>query len=336
MHITRSQIFPFYYYLKDLQRELDISVRELSVTSVQNNPRSLPPDSDIVLFQPWYTQGNDEITRVATLLRERYPAARLVFLDSYAPLDLRFAEGLEPFVDHYVKKHVFYDRSIYGKTTQGDTNLVDFYEKLYELPASPDVTFAVSENFLPKLVVGPTFFTSGDLLPGFHRQELPDPEARNLRVHARLGCKGTPWYQSMREQALSACEPFAHGSIVTSKTTSFRDYLNELSRSKICFSPFGYGEVCIRDYEAIACGAMLVKPDMSHVETRPNVFIPGETYVPVKWDFSDLAERIDYYLSRENEAKEIAENAYRILHDYCRSGGFVDQVGPLFKKSRTD
>ena len=330
--IPRSQIFPFYYFLKDIERRFKTEFREVSVASFQNIKRSTPTGADIVLFQPWFTLGHEKITSLADLLRKSNPGATLIFMDSYAPSDLRFAETLEPFIDLYVKKHVFRDRSLYGKPTQGDTNLVDFYEKLYELKSSPKVTFAVSESFLSKLVVGPTFFTSSYLLPKFHRQEQPAVRTKNIRVHARLGCTGAPWYQSMREHSLSNCEPFAQGSIVTSETTRFGNYINELSRSMVCFSPFGYGEVCIRDYEAIACGTMLIKPDMSHIETSPNVYLPHETYVPIKWDFSDLGEKLDYYLSHENETKEITENAYRLLHNYCRSGGFVDQVGPLFKK----
>lgn len=328
--ITYSQVFPFYYYMNDLGREFNTEFRELSVTSVQNNERNLPLDADVILFQPWFTLGNDEITRLAKLLRKSYPGGRIIFLDSYAPLDLRFAEILESYVDLYVKKHVFRDRSSYEKTTQGDTNLVDFYEKLYGLPASPKVTFRVTSNFLSKLEVGPTFFTSNYLLPRFHRQELPNFKKKDIQVHVRVACSGTAWYQSMREQSLTACEPFHHQSIVSSDFTKFGIFIDELSRSKICFSPFGYGEVCLRDYEAIACGALLVKPDMSHVETYPNVYVPYETYVPVKWDFSDLAEKVDYYLTHENETKEIVYNAYSCLHDYCRFNGFVEQVKPLF------
>ena len=329
-NITRSQIFPFYYYIKDLEQRFKTEFRQVSVTSLQKNKGNLPQGADVILFQPWFDLGNNELRRLTRFLRKSNPGARIIFLDSYAPLDLRFAEILESLVDLYIKKHVFRDRSFYGKTTQGDTNLVDFYEQWCELPKSKNFTFKVSDNFLSKLVIGPTFFTSSYLLPRFHRQELSTFDRKDIRVHARLGCSGTEWYQSMRQQALSACEEFRYQSIVSSDLVGFRTYLNELSRSKICFSPFGYGEVCIRDYEAIACGALLIKPDMSHVETNPNIYVPFETYVPVKWDFSDLAEKVDYYLSHENETKEIAYNAYNHLHDYCRFNGFVEQVKPLF------
>jgi spore maturation protein CgeB len=97
-------------------------------------------------------------------------------------------------------------------------------------------------------------------------------------------------------------------------------------RSKVVFSPFGWGEVCFRDYEAVACGCLLVKPSMSHVATSPDIFVPDQTYVPVKWDFSDLCQKIEFYLSRPDEASRIAENAHRVLSTYYAHAGFVADV----------
>ena len=54
-------------------------------------------------------------------------------------------------------------------------------------------------------------------------------------------------------------------------------------------SPFGWGELCLRDYEAVLGGALLLKPDMSHLETWPDVFVPHDTYAPFDWDATDPA-----------------------------------------------
>ena len=107
------------------------------------------------------------------------------------------------------------------------------------------------------------------------------------------------------------------------------DYLRELSASKLCFSPFGYGEVCWRDYEAVMCGTLLIKPDTSHVRTDPDIFVAGETYVPIRWDFADLEEKVRYYLSHEDERRAIVERAWSVLRDYACSERFVDQMRPV-------
>lgn len=105
-----------------------------------------------------------------------------------------------------------------------------------------------------------------------------------------------------------------------------RAYLRELAASKLCFSPFGYGEVCWRDYEAVMCGSLLLKPDMSHVETDPDIFRAGETYVPLRWDFADLEDKARYYLAHPAERTRIANNAFRALQKYFREQRFIDHV----------
>ena len=71
------------------------------------------------------------------------------------------------------------------------------------------------------------------------------------------------------------------------------EYNRELRSTKLVCSPFGWGEICTRDFEAFVYGAALVKPSMEHMDTFPQWFIPNETYIPVKWDFSDFTEIIE-------------------------------------------
>jgi hypothetical protein len=90
-----------------------------------------------------------------------------------------------------------------------------------------------------------------------------------------------------------------------------KQYIEEIKQSKIMISPFGYGEVCYRDYEAVLYGACLVKPSMEHVKTYPNIYKPWKTYVPVKWDFSDLKKTLQYLLDNPKIRIEIARNAQK-------------------------
>jgi hypothetical protein len=67
-------------------------------------------------------------------------------------------------------------------------------------------------------------------------------------------------------------------------------FLRELARTRLAISPFGWGEINLRDYEAFIAGAALVKPDMGHLETWPDLYAAGETYISFRWDLSDVAE----------------------------------------------
>ncbi|MFB6187949.1 MAG: hypothetical protein ABEI86_13935, partial [Halobacteriaceae archaeon] len=81
----------------------------------------------------------------------------------------------------------------------------------------------------------------------------------------------------------------------TEKVGKWR-YWRELRRSKVLVSPFGWGEICGRDFEGFMSGCLLVKPHMDHLETWPPVYEEGETYLGVDWDLSDLPETVDQAL----------------------------------------
>jgi hypothetical protein len=79
----------------------------------------------------------------------------------------------------------------------------------------------------------------------------------------------------------------------------------------------------------MAAGAMLLKPDVSHLRMSGDYFEPYETYVPLSWDLSDLEEKVDYYLCHHLERTRIAQNAsFRLKQD--RS--FIRQLSQLWKK----
>ena len=95
------------------------------------------------------------------------------------------------------------------------------------------------------------------------------------------------------------------------------EYLTELGNSKSIISPFGWGEVCLRDFEAFIFGATLLKPSMEHLITYPNIYIPNETYIPINWDFSNLVEVVNNIGSEKYI--EIANRGQAEYIKYCHS-----------------
>ena len=90
---------------------------------------------------------------------------------------------------------------------------------------------------------------------------------------------------------------------------SIYKYIQEIKNSKIVISPFGWGEFSLRDFETFISGGILIKPDMEHLETYPNFYIPNETFIPFKWDFSDINEIIHDTISNYKYRIDIAKNA---------------------------
>lgn len=95
-------------------------------------------------------------------------------------------------------------------------------------------------------------------------------------------------------------------------------YYNLMQRSKLIIAPFGYGEIAPRDLESAMFGSILIKNDMSHVQTIPNIYKPYETYIPCKWDFSDLEQQIQYGLDDwKNKREMFVENfRTRFVNEY--------------------
>jgi hypothetical protein len=98
----------------------------------------------------------------------------------------------------------------------------------------------------------------------------------------------------------------------------FQEYANNLWNSKISLSPFGMGELCFRDLESMVFGTIIIKPSHKKVDTIPNIMVDDETYIPCKYDWSDLDEKIDYVLSNFDELNErINTNIRNLFFNNC-------------------
>tara|TARA_A100001388_G_C28773688_1_gene505680 strand:+ start:3653 stop:4729 length:1077 start_codon:yes stop_codon:yes gene_type:complete len=112
-------------------------------------------------------------------------------------------------------------------------------------------------------------------------------------------------------------------NICDTNLVSKNNYHRELKNSKMTFSPFGWGEICYRDFESFFSGSLLIKPSMEHLETWPNLYINGKTYISCKWDLQDLLEKIEN--NQNNFQNEIIDNAREIYNQYLNklSGGIL-------------
>ena len=85
-----------------------------------------------------------------------------------------------------------------------------------------------------------------------------------------------------------------------------RGYMKELTQTKIVLSPFGWGEITLKDFEVFLTGGMLLKPSLDHMETWPNFYSDGVTYLSHAWDLNNLEENIAWALDNSNERRAIA------------------------------
>jgi hypothetical protein len=96
-------------------------------------------------------------------------------------------------------------------------------------------------------------------------------------------------------------------------TLPIKDWKNLLHQSKICVCPWGYGEMCYRDYEAMLSGCIMVKPNTDFVKTWPEIYQSNITYVACKLDFSDLADVCENILDNYKNYSDMIESNHKIL-----------------------
>ena len=326
--LPQTQVWPYYHYADALRRAYGLRFSEIDATRVDEAapPR---PRSHVrwVLFQNWFDVEPEAVRRRAEFLQAAYPNAALVYLDWFAPVHLRYAEVLDPLVRWYVKKQAFRDFARYDESVRGDTNLTDYFSRRYgiELPEYRDT---VPPGFERKLVLGSNFGLSPQMIDGFLQRQWP--ESRPIDVHARIATKGVHWYQRMREEAAAAVRGLPDLRVASQGRVSLARFFEELRQSKVCFSPIGYGEVCWRDFEAVMCGALLIKPDVGHLRITPDIFRAGETYASVRWDLADFDEVVRGQLADVRGRERIAQQAFDVVSSYIRAGAFVTELAPVF------
>ena len=326
--ISHAQIFPFVFFRRQLA-SLGIQTREVSLSRFVSK-RFPKISADIICLQTWFDLSSAQMQSLIKNIKTEWPDVPIIYFDWFAPTDLRYAEILDPCVVGYVKKQVLRDFAIYGTQTIGDTNLSDYYSRLFGLDL-PRKNFVVPTSFREKIIVGSGFEYSERIASLLvHEPQFHD---RSIDLHARISVSGTAWYSAMREHALikASSSDGSLASAIQGRVPTKRFY-SELRQSKLCFSPFGYGEICWRDFEAMCTGALLIKPDVSHLCLSQKFFISRETYIPVSWDFRDLNNVVEYYVAHKKEREEIARNAFVLIKkQYDSADHFLQVVDPIIR-----
>lgn len=141
------------------------------------------------------------------------------------------------------------------------------------------------------------------------------------------------FYDNFRKPSIDIINqlPYKVAKLEAGVRVSQQEYYNRMYNSKIIFAPYGYGEMAPRDLEAAYFGAVLIKPDMSHIQTLPDIFT-DETYVACKHDFSDLREKIDMILGDYDKYFYIVERARQRIATAMNPDNVALSVYKIFKQ----
>ena len=339
------QAIPFGMYAGELSDELGLTVEQVTAATLEEIEvavRQRPADVAVILIS-WKNDVDVAIEFFKNL--EAIPGRpRLVYVDYLAPSGSPFF-GVMPHVDCYVKRQHLADLSQYSRDFQGGYVFTDFLaqEMGFDLKGWCYGTKPDPAQLAEKLVTG---WNLG-VTPRYRAQLRVTRRLRSLwrtrpiAIHQRFSPismdKDREWYEEYRHQAALKLAPLGGKYRMTgTNRINHRLYLAELISSKLVVSPFGWGEVCFRDYEVVATGALLIKPSMDHLVTHPDIYEAGETYVSVRWDLEDLADTCEYYLNHPEESMRIIRNAQDALFHYYEKGGFVEDVRSFLEVAMRD
>jgi hypothetical protein len=285
----------------------------------------------LVVLEKWLSQfPQAEHENVLVRLKDAY--TRLVFVeDSDSPHSRHY--HLIGYFDLFYQKQLLRDTTLYAQQFVGNRYFCDYYARTYGLEHDTTEHYPVltGEENVKKLRIlwnlgygqyplpsgGVQRFMSRIVEPvlgiGGHRIILGDSTFRPFKQLTIPKCQARFSSAGYRPLVGYQRELFSNivsdNSLFLSGRVPRKAYYRELKSVQAVLSPFGWGEVCYRDFEAIIGGSVLVKPDMSHLDTWPDVFVNDETYLPLTWDGSDLIEKTASLLDRPQAMAAMSQAA---------------------------
>jgi hypothetical protein len=285
----------------------------------------------------WQSDLKPEIFRFLEKARERH--VKIFWFDTTDSTMCTQFEVL-PYVDLFLKGQILKDRTQYLTPPRTGRVFTDYFDKLYNSNEySTDCPVPEADD-LNKIVISwnSGFENYNASRYGFEarlRQRLkpyfwevmseeirlkfkPVDNMREIKASCRVG------YSHSRQSVIDhrkAIVEIMEAQGVDCGKVPLKDYFHELENCRLGIGPFGVGEITLRDYEIIICGAVLVKPDMGHLETYPDFFQSWKTYVPHRWDLSDFESVTEKLYNQRSLRVDIAANAQKVYREAVSEAG---------------
>tara|TARA_B100000686_G_C16789390_1_gene977572 strand:- start:142 stop:1236 length:1095 start_codon:yes stop_codon:yes gene_type:complete len=322
-------LFPFIVFEREL-REVGVRIRFFKKAG-----KPQLTDCDVLFVESrffshrWEREGDERVLTEISNLAAKVPLVWFDISDSTGWLQPQVL----PFVRYYCKSQLYKDLTLYMRPQYGNRLWTDYYfhsGAVKDLsPAKPRIV--TEQGALQKLRIswnsgiadyrlfGPQLMALRQFLPlnflfQIPKQFTPPRKKRGLPKSCRMGLnyeRDSVAYQRQEIQNI------LYSSMDTGKL-SRRAYFAEMRNTRLVISPFGFGEITLKDFEATLCGAALLKPDMSHMVTWPNLFRKDETMISHAWDLSDFEEKCSEAIECPDKLVELATVAQ---HEYRKALG---------------
>ena len=307
---------------------------------------------DSKYFKPYWVNQSEKVLSKIEELGEK--VNKLIWFNT-ADSTGSIQTQVLPFVDRYFKSQVLKNRETYSKLIYGDRFYCDYYHRvqgiadeneIFNTPIDPQVinqklrlswNYGLAGGYCHTSMLDRVWrYSNVNSRRGFRNNEYRSPElSRPQSIFLRMNtnyARETIAYQ--RKKTISLLRSHNPPGAKVSK----RRYFRELAQSQAAISPFGWGEINIRDFECFCAGSVLIKPDMDHLLTYPDFYGRHQSYVPYRWDFSDLEDVVEDVISNYHRYADIARHGQELFRRYADSDSgkdeFVQRVRELVEEAQ--
>jgi len=302
-------IYPLAALAPQFEDRFDASLRFFPVAKLSQGLPSGLSAPDTVIFQHTPQRKQESFEDLFATLQRQFNGAQFILFDGadhwMNPIYGKVAGAAIP----VARRSLPVDMALYERPMRKGSFLADAYsdivgrnDPVIPRPMAPDI--AANLHLLPNYHTLPRHFTA--CATGAF---TPFSETRKIDLHARMATAGDTWYGAMRRLATAKATALEGLEVRAEGRVTKREFMAEMRNTRLCFSPFGHGEMCWRDVEAWMAGAVLVKPDMGHIRTEGDLYVADETYAPVRWDFSDLRDVVHALLADPARCRRLVETA---------------------------
>jgi len=292
-------------------------------------------DCDVVIVESKFVRGEwaNNKEAIFKLLVSLKTTHNKVFFYDLGDSTYSWVLEVLPYVDKLLKTFVFKDKNNYCIPLDGCNIWTDYYFKSgsveFDSFRTPQFLQEKNRHLLDKIQVGynavfadhslnsnlwkfdyfhkltrGSFKIFEKMLTSVNSNNFVTPGERLKDVSCRMSLNG---YSKGVEFHRQETAEILNKYLLTNKLNRDR-YFSEICNSKVVVSPFGWGEINTpRDYEVALSGAVLLKPDISHIDTWPNIF-NEDTVVQYKWDLSDLSLKLQDIVTNYDKYIEYAVN----------------------------
>ncbi|MFX0186735.1 MAG: hypothetical protein ACFE8A_03265 [Candidatus Hodarchaeota archaeon] len=346
--------FPVWYNRKQL-KNMGVSIRFINFFNINYKKlRDHVGFDNRIIGNLGRSYGKVRITTkkaiIPILKKIRTKAEHIIYFDNGDGTGHTQFEVL-PYVDRYLKKQLLKNRLLYSNFLYKKRLFTDFYLKKYNLkpegtttslhPIDPQYEHKIGlswnfayRDYRPSNQINKIFYGFSK----FPSLKYCSPyNSRKLLFSANYSIKtGSNLIDFQRKELLKYLENnFKENKAVSIGRIPKKIYVKTQKNSKAIFSPFGWGELCYRDFEIFISGAALIKPNVDHIVTWPKLYIKNKTYFPISWEVEKWDDEIPHILNDENLLLKIAikgQDSYKSLwtqkgrKKFCEH--FIEMVSP--------